>query len=300
MPSLARILAAVLVASVALLAVVQPSLATAQTVSRADVPLESLGGRTAIRVTVGAGGEPLLALFDTGAQGITIRRSVAERLGLQVVGEALMGSPMGGQPVAVKVVGLPGLSVGGLAAKPAPRSLDALLVDDARMLVATDLVIGPNQFPQTLIELDLAQQRLRLQDAPAAAPQDWLPTNARGLLETELQVGGHTAVAHVDTGKAGWLMLPRRMAEGLSLRTALKPVGKARTVDREMTVEGAEYQGPVKLAGLDLHYAAELRFADVPFAVVGTEALRQSVIRIDTAHRRWQLQPPSSRTMAAG
>ena len=36
------------------------------------------------------------------------------------------------------------------------RAVGEALVDDARMLAGTDLVIGPNQFPQALIELDLA------------------------------------------------------------------------------------------------------------------------------------------------
>lgn len=259
----------------------------------ADVPLEAAGGRTAVRVTVQGSSASLLATFDTGAQGITIRRSVAERLGLPVVGEVLMGSPLGGQPVAVQLVALPNLRVGGVEARQAPRSLEAALVDDERMLVGTDLVIGPNQFPQTLIELDMPQQRLRLMDPPAEAPAHWQPTNTRGLLETELRLGEHTVAAYVDTGKAGRVDLPTRMAQGLALQGPLKPVGKARVVGREIEVQGADYSGTLTLGGVALRYAGELRFADIPVAVVGSQALRQSVIRIDTAHRRWQLHSPS-------
>jgi Aspartyl protease len=290
-----RFLVPILALCAGFLTTTTPSLAAAQV----DVPLEWSGGRTALRVTIDGAGAPLLATFDTGAQGITIRRSVAERLGLPVVGEVLMGSPLGGQPIPVKLVGLPSLRVGGVAANEAPRSLDAALVDDARMLAGTDLVIGPNQFPQALIELDLAQQRFRLKEAPSAAANDWLPTNARGLLETELLLGEHKVPAYLDTGKPGLIDMPRRMASGLNLLTPLKPIGKARVVGREIDVEGAEFKGPLTVAGVRFVYAGELRFADIPVAVVGTAALRQSVIRIDTANRRWQLQPPASQTMGS-
>jgi predicted aspartyl protease len=288
-----RLLAPILAICVSLLSTTTSSRAATQV----DVPLLWAGGRTALLVTVDATSAPLLATFDTGAQGITIRRSVAERLGLPVVGEVLMGSPLGGQPVAVKLVGLSSLRVDGVAANQAPRSLDAALVDDARMLVGTDLVIGPNQFPQALIELDLAQQRFRLKQPASVAPNDWLPTNSRGLLETELQLGDYKVPAYVDTGKSGWIDLPKHMANGLNLLTPLKPVGKARVVGREIDVEGAEFKGPLTVGGIRFNYAGELRFADIPVAVVGTQALRQSVIRMDTAHRRWQLQPPASLTM---
>lgn len=291
-----RSLAPILALCASLLATTTPSLAAAHV----DVPLEWSGGRTALRVTVDGAGAPLLATFDTGAQGITIRRSVADRLGLPVVGEVLMGSPLGGQPVPVKLVGLPSLRVGGVAAKEAPHSLDAALVDDARMLAGTDLVIGPNQFPQSLIELDLAQQRFRLKEAPpGTAASDWLPTNSRGLLETELLLGEHRVPVYLDTGKPGLIDLPRRMAKGLNLLTALKSVGKARVVGRDIDVEGAEFKGPLTIAGVRFTYAGELRFADIPVAVVGTDALRHSVIRIDTANHRWQLQPPASQTMGS-
>lgn len=264
-----------------------------------DVPLEWAEGRTAVRVTVDSTNPPLLATFDTGAQGITIRRSLAERLGLPEVGEILMGSPLGGQPVPVKLVRLPSLRVDGVAANEAPQALDAVMVDDARMLAGTELVIGPNQFPQALIELDLAQQRFRVKQAPDAAEAAWHPTNSRGLLETELVLGERKVPAYLDTGKAGFVDLPKGLADGLNLQSPLKPVGKARVVGREIQVEGAEFKGPLTLAGVRFTYAGELRFADIPVAVVGTAALRQSVIRIDTAHRRWQLQPPASQAMGS-
>jgi hypothetical protein len=103
----------------------------------------------------------------------------------------------------------------------------------------------------------------------------------------------------LDTGKPGLIDLPRRMARGLNLLTALKSVGKARVVGREIDVEGAEFRGLLTVAGVRFTYAGELRFADIPVAVVGTDALRQSVIRIDTANHRWQLQPPASQTMGS-
>lgn len=283
-----------LVSSIALTAA--PALAQAQDaqpVVVTSVPLELSGGRPAIRVGIGDGGAEMTATWDTGAMGISIRRSVAERLALPVVGEVMVGSPFGGEPVHAKVVGLAALTVGGAAQERNGRSLDAIVLEDARFIANTDLVIGPNQFPRRLLELDLARWRLRILPAPSAAAAEWLATGPGGLLKTELKIEGRNVPAHIDTGSPHGLDLPDRLAEQLTLKVPPRDAGQIRTVNAQLPVRTAPWSGSFDLAGQTLRYDGELRFAPIPLANAGTAALRGSVIRIDTAHARWQLSAPA-------
>ena len=259
----------------------------------ASVALDLSSGRPVVPVRIGDAGDVLTATLDTGAMGITIRRSVAERLALPAVGEAWVGSPFGGEPISVQVVGLPGLTVGGAAQERQGRSLDAIVLDDARFIASTDLVIGPSQFPRRLLELSLAQRRLSILPAPAVAAPDWLPTGPGGLLKTELRIQGHSVPAHVDTGSPYALDLPDRLALQLTLKEAPRDAGEIRTVNARLPVRTAPWEGQFDLAGQSMAYAGLVRFAPIPLANVGTAALRGAVIRIDTAHARWQLSLPS-------
>jgi hypothetical protein len=253
----------------------------------AEVPLQLHQGRTAIHASIN-GGAPQLVIFDTGSQGATIRQSAADRLGLQVVGEVLLGSPGGSAPIPAKVVQFERLSVGDVDAQSAPRSLDAVIVEDARFKVDADIVIGNNQFPHMLIEMDFVAKRFRLRSAPAQAGEDWQATDQRGLLATTLQVAATKVPAYIDSGNAGFLDLPNSMADELALASALRESTPIRLVDRELKTQSAAFDGEILIAGTPVHVRRDVRFAELPFANVGVQAMQGTVLRIDTANRRWQ------------
>jgi hypothetical protein len=71
-------------------------------VADVDIPMDLSSGRP--QIDAAFKGRKMIAIYDTGSQGATIPRSVAEEMKLPVIGRALVGSPNGGTPVEADVV----------------------------------------------------------------------------------------------------------------------------------------------------------------------------------------------------
>lgn len=276
----------------------QPTSAHA-TKAAVDVALELNQGRTALSVSLD-GGAPILVNYDTGAQGIVIRASFAEKRKMAVIGEVLLGSPNGGTPIPAKIVQFKSLSVGGVLAKSAPRSLDAVMVDDAKMLSNADVIIGSNQFPDSLIELDFQNRRFRLRPADASVSRHWQPTDERGLLAGTMKLSGQTVPLHIDSGNPGLLDLPVSALKHLKLLSPLRENGKIVTFGNSLVVQTAALDTQASLAGTDVRLKGNFRFAAMPFANLGTGALKQAKLQIDTANRRWQLKFDAKQPLISG
>ncbi|HRC58296.1 MAG TPA: retropepsin-like aspartic protease [Kofleriaceae bacterium] len=261
--------------------------------AEADVPLQLRDGRTAIEVRLD-GGPPILANYDTGSQGMVMSEGLATRLGLQVVGEALLGSPAGGPPIPAKLVELTSLSVGGMVVPRAPRSLEAVLIADTRLPAGVELILGNRQFPRSLIELDFAGQRFRLAAAERVDSSTWNQTDERGLLAGTLQIGAERVPLHIDSGNPGLLDLPLALASRLPLRSPPRGGESISLVDRTLPVVRAELDLPATLAGNEVQLSGSFRFVELPSANLGARAMRLARLRIDTARQRWTLQLPSS------
>lgn len=270
--------------------------ALSQPKSDVEVDLQFNEGRTAIMASIN-GGAPQQVNYDTGAQGMMIRESFAQALGLPVIGEALLGSPHGGEPVAVKIVALNSLRVGGIESKPGPRVLDAVVVPDEKFLSNAKLILGNNQFPGTLIELDFPKQKFRLRNPSDVNTEGWTATDGRGLLSGTLDVAGSSVPLHIDSGNPGYVVLPMQLTQKLKLLSPLQEAGSIKTVDRTLPTQSARIDSDVKIAGANAVLRGEVRFGPFPFANLGTAALRTAVVQIDTARGRWMLafdgaQPP--------
>lgn len=260
--------------------------------SSANVPMDTQTGRPAIPASI-AGGKPMQVNYDTGSQGALIAQSLVNKLKLKIIGEALVGSPAGGAPAPVKLVSLRGLTVGGYAA----ATTDAMVMEDANFPPGVTVVIGNNQFPDALIEVDYKNARFKLSKAKAHKGSEnpvnatpWQPLNERGMPEGKLTVGGETVPLHIDSGNPGLLDLPKSLVEKLPVKGELKQVGAIRLVDREVPLFAAPLQTDADLAGLPIKLDGHILFVDLPFANLGGRALKDTVIRIDMAKRRWQLQ----------
>ena len=262
--------------------------AFSQPKSDVEVDLQFNDGRTAIMASIN-GGTTQQVNYDTGSQGMVIRESFANALGLPVIGEGLMGSPHGGEPVAVKIVALNSLSVGGLESKAGPRVLDAVVLPDAKFLTNAKLILGSNQFPGSLIELDFPRKKFRLRNPAQVNTEDWLVTDSRGLLSGTLDIAGGSVPVHVDSGNPGYVVLPKQLTQTLKLLSPLQEASSIKTVDTTLPTQSARIDTDVKIAGANAVLRGEVRFGPFPFANLGTAALRGAVVQIDTARGRWKL-----------
>jgi hypothetical protein len=264
-----------------------------------EVALAQTDGRTAIDVVLN-GAHALRANYDSGAQGMVIAQSLADELDLPVVGEALLGSPAGGVPVPVKIVQLQSLSVGGVAMNTAPRSLDALLMEDSRLPSGVRLILSSSNFPGSLIELDFVAARFRVSPSPVGDEADWLALDERGLTATTLVIGSTRIPLHVDTGNPGSLDLPRSFAAELPLDAPLQEHAKITLVDKTLGTYRAPMKTEARIGEQAVSLDGTFVFADFPFANLGVDGLRKARLQIDHSKRRWRLRFASSPTRIEG
>jgi len=257
-------------------------------VAEVDIPMDSSSGRPQIDAVFK--GRKMTVIYDTGSQGPTIPRSVAEEMKLPVIGRALVGSPNGGAPVEAEVVSIDGIEIGGMRLVAGYRTLDAVIIDDARLPAGSHLVIGNNQFPGLTIELDFPAARFRVLQSSAEDTSSWALLNQRGMIETRLRIGDESMPIHIDSGNAGVLDLPESSAARLPLASAQREGDTIRFVDGGAKTTVAEMRTDALLGDLPVKLDGTFRFAPVPFANLGGRGLKGARLRIDMTNKRWHLR----------
>jgi hypothetical protein len=255
------------------------------------VALEMVSGRITFPVEI-LDGKPIKAMYDSGAQGAMISQTLATELELPIVGEALVGSPSGGTPKSVKLVSLRSLKVGSYIANSAPMSLDAIILEDTIFPPGIQLIIGNNQFPNALIELDIAKSQFRLSNTITNNSDGWQTLDERGLLAGSLKIGSEIIPLHIDVGNPGIIDFPKSYSDRLPLKSPLreKTGVSIKLVDRVLQVYSAQLETEALLAGIPVQLKGQFHFADFPFANVGAQALKNARILIDNRNRRWKLE----------
>lgn len=257
--------------------------ATAMSLS-ADIPMDVSTGRPVILAQIGDG--PAVEVeFDTGASGALISKAMADQLKLPVVGDAMLRSPFGNEPVKAKLVSLGSLKIGDAAA----TRLDAIVEENVDFRGPNArLVIGPTMFTDHVVTFDYVNGRVMLSPKSPENVTTWLPMGEGGLLETTVDIGKKSYKMHIDSGAPGALTLPRAAFEDLSVKPELKTFAKMRTVDKEFSVDVGTLNLDALVAGVPVRLVDTL-FADVPFANLGSQALKQFSIVIDNPGKRWAL-----------
>lgn len=242
-------------------------------------------GRPAIMASY-AGQIPALVTFDSGGQSAIIPRSVVDRLGLEVIGEVLIGSP-GGKPSKADVVSLGKLIIGGIES-PDPT---AVVLDD-KQFPPNDLrlIIGPAQLANKVVVLNFAQRQMLLGNMAFKRALQWQPLDQRGLLHGKLDIDGQVLGVHIDTGKPRALSLPMKLAEKLTKGKPLIRLTDAKLVDRALPRYLGRMDVLASLAGLNFKVDAA-EFIEMPDANLGTAGLEQlaALLVIDGPGKRWAI-----------
>lgn len=242
-------------------------------------------GRPAIMASY-AGQAPALVTFDSGGQSAIIPRSIADRLGLEVIGEVMIGSP-GGQPSKAFIVSLGKLVIGGIES-PNPT---AVVLDDSQF-PPNDLrlIIGPAQLANRVVMMNFAQRSMLLGDLAPKNAMEWQPLDARGLLHGQLEIDGQTLGVHIDTGKPRALSLPMKLADQLTKGQPLIRLPDAKLVDRALPRFLGRMNSSASLPGLKFTVDAA-EFIGMPEANLGTAALVQlaALVVIDGPGKRWAI-----------
>ena len=258
------------------------------------VPLDLSGPRPVATLTVGTSA-PVRVIFDTGASGNVLDAEFARAAGLPDDGPAHVGTPAGGPPMIgfrTRVDGrLGNAALSGVRAVALPMA--------ALQRLDVKGVFGPGTFSGRLVFLDLARGEVRVtpktaETIPSGPSHPYSEMGPRSLPGVEVEIGGRSHHAHLDTGQPGMLMMPMAMSTEMPLDGALTDGPPARLADGvPRAVKIGRIRGTVRVGSLVLENP-EVRFMEGLNRVnVGMLALRGATIVFDPAGRRTWLLPPT-------
>jgi predicted aspartyl protease len=236
-------------------------------------------------------GEQHEFIVDTGASVNVIDSSIAESLGLEVVGETEIGAP-GGPQIPAKIVKVPLARVGDATIKNA----EFVTMDVKGFSRGTTLgVLGVGLFSDYLLTFDRGAGHIMLSNGnlstngPGVLPYD----AAGGQVEIDIDVAGTTVAAHIDTGSMGEFMLPGEMMESLSLQKT-QSARKARLVGGNRDIKFAQLNGNIQFAGFQFDNPNIAFMTPSPGAGnIGSRILTDYVVSIDQKNRLIAFREPA-------
>jgi hypothetical protein len=258
------------------------------------VPMTLLGGRPQVSVTLNGKG-PFNFLLDTGAQGTIISDSLAEELNLEILGQAIVGSPQGGVSVPANLVRVARLELG-----------DAVITDLSA--VAADLkavsplfrdpsapqgILSAKHFSGFLLTLAYPQSRVMIQrgELPAADGAeilDYAPDHR--LLNISFQVAGKIFDADLDSGAPGGFTLPAKSAEQLPLAPKPEPVPPSPGKPGQEGNATARLNGSIHVGRFVFENPEIIFNLHAPAGNIGYEVLKCFSVTVDEKNHRVRLQ----------
>lgn len=254
-----------------------------------SVPMDASGGRPIVEVTIGGKG-PYRFIVDSGAAGVVLTDELADSLDLEVLGEALIGSPAGGPPKPGRIVNVPRLEIGSARISGIHAVAGALPMKKDGDYQG---VLSPALFPGHLVTFDFPARvvRVRAGELPAADDKEVFEYEAEERLPTvALDVAGTKIDAHLDTGAPHGFSLPARYAATLPLAGAPVDAGKARLVDREAALTSATLLGAARLGRFAFDRPSIVFNDAIPMGNVGTAILKDFAMTLDWTHHRVRLE----------
>ena len=259
----------------------------------ADLPLRLIESYPIVPASIA--GQAVSLLLDTGAQGMLMTPAAAAALALPLAGMTRIYGTGGSQEV--RVVGLPGLRLGG-APMPGLIAPVAPLPVDLAMTPPLAGLLGASLLARFDLDLDVPGLRLRLWTAadcpaPLEGTRVALEVSQQGEAYLPVRVNGQVLLALLDTGSRPTMLsedAARRMglSAPVSANTApgvdgrLLPVGHLRV--RLGLGDEAAADTPVSMAPVQLEHGDML---------LGMDSLARRRIWVSYARREAVFGPPT-------
>lgn len=248
------------------------------------------GARPQVRASLG--GVEGIFVLDTGASGGLILQSFADRLNGEYTGEEVMVGRPGGTQLPMQQYRVSDFDLGGLDL----GAQEFVVMEDDVFPMPEEIVgILPISILQDYrIELDYGAWTLRIGDNDEGSDDNWAELNSDSrIMNVDLQIGGQTIEAHLDSGNPGGILLPIQYAETLGLTQALVETGRMRTVGSSIPRYAAPYSGQASVSGASMTLES-LNFADIPYANIGNAALGHLTLILEAGGARYAFAPSVS------
>ena len=241
-------------------------------------------GRPMVQLMVNGKG-PYPFVLDTGSPSLLVMQSLADELGLPVVGSDELTSPVQGTPLPVDVVGVESIALGDATV----RGLEAMVLDMEGHGLGRG-VVGPALFREYgATRLDFDKNTMSMGEELSAEIESWLPFGPSApLLDMPVRIGDVVIEGHLDTGSPGLLSVPNDLEERLPLSGPVRTIGRGRTVDAEFEIRSAPIAGSAWIGDTEIPLG-EVILSAIPVANLGTAGLRGLSLTVDWENERFAL-----------
>jgi hypothetical protein len=252
--------------------------------ARVAVPMELRDVQPVVEVRVNGQG-PFRFLVDTGAAGCgRISAPLADRLGLEVVGEVIASDPSGQNRETVKLVGVDSIYLG--EAKFFDLSMlrrdNKMFIDEQR--AGIDGILGFGLFHDCMLTLDYPGGKLMVERgelSPGAGRSVLSYRAGHGIPEVTLKVGGLKVDTDIDSGSMGSLSLPESVAEKLEFKREPTVVGRASTGFNDFEIKEAPLDGAVHVGAHVIEDPIVAIYDIFPRANMGGQLLQEFSLTFD-------------------
>jgi len=250
-----------------------------------SMPMAVIGDQPAVEVTINGEG-PYVFLVDTGAAGGgRIDPELAAKLDLETLGQVQVGDPSGRNRATRDLVRVDHVRFGDAEARGVPM----LLAGELQAGRSIDGILGFALFRDVLLTLDYPAKTLRLTPGGLGPPdgQDIVAdVGDGGIPSVEVDLGGVTVTADIDSGSMGWVTLPAAVAGKLDLAAEPVVVGRAETPFNSFEILQAPLDGAVQV-GRHVFPNPPVEFADMfPRGNLGGQLLGHFAVTFDQRNRR--------------
>jgi len=254
------------------------------------VDLEMEKGRPVISALVNGKG-PFRFILDTGAATTVLNADFARKLKLKSTGTTRIGDPSNPTAIEAAIHTIDKLAMGGLTFS----RVSAVSWDDKAIQHGIGDVCGVMGFPALadyVVTFDFPGRKLRLSKLPLTAADGSVPytTNGENIPTIDVDAAGERVETHIDTGNAGEISLPRRLAKSFTFSGEPRSA-RARTASGEFEVLIARIDGEITIAGQTIrdptvHFNDRFKWGNI-----GSGLLSRFVVSIDQQNRRIRLTP---------
>lgn len=256
----------------------------------ATVPMESVEGRLVISAMLNGRG-PYKFIVDSGAAVSLLAAPLAVELGLPVTGRMDVGSPGSSTSKPATLNRVDSLEIGELRVKGVTflgMDLSAL----QQKVPGLEGVISAHLFEGLLVCFDFPAlaMEFRRGELPVADGQSVFSW-ARGerLPGVLMHIGVNDVRVDIDTGSPGPISLARENTRDLQWLEAPEERKPIKLIDTEYKAFRGRLKGTVTFGAFSLENP-ELVYHEGPFNNVGLEVLKDFVLTIDPANRRFELR----------
>jgi len=265
-----------------------------------DVPMLPPGPMPMVSVMLNGQGPFSFGIETGGHMAISLDADVAERLNLPV----LAGSPMPALDGAAAghLTRVDDINIGRFHSKGSQAFVTK--IPRGGHSPHPDGLLGLHFFGENLVTLDFPGQRVRVMPGALPVPDGADVIGMRqvmGLPAIDIEIGSTKVTALFDTGNmAGAFMLPVSLVEKLQFASEPVVVGRARTVYNELELKSARLKDAIRVGRHEFPQPTVIYPAAMDMPNVGSKALGEFVVTIDSKNERLRLERSAHTVNASG